>query len=231
MSAKLPHFKLSAIFCSHFALSLELLAALKVKPEVSKVYEEFSQQPYFNSLNPESYLLAPMQRVSKFNILIRAIIGTTEKEHPDYATLQQANSVAANVLFYINTECGKAQEWQKLQKLQVKLSTELQDEIGAETLDPLERELQDVTEMGYGGESKRISVYTFSDTVLMLTTKSNMKGGERLTLYRQPLNLNLTEFARADQWDARAVSHRFTRKAKKSGSRMTFLASSGAHFG
>jgi len=177
----MPTFRSSAIFCSEFPGSLDILTQLKARGDVADVYRKFYETPYFNLLSPESYLLAPMQRVSKFFVVFRGIIHATPEDHPDYDAVKRASRAAADVLEYINTECGTAQEAERLKKVQQKLNIDLQSEIGEDTLSLHARQLLSDQEMGYGNESKRVMVYMFNDTILIVSVRGK---GEKVVLHK-----------------------------------------------
>lgn len=66
-----------------------------------------------------------MQRVSKFSIMIKAILQATSSTHEDHPSVTSAYNLANNILEYINTVTGTV----KHKDIQMRLQTELEEPI------------------------------------------------------------------------------------------------------
>ena len=72
-----------------------------------------------------SFLLKPMQRITKIPLLVKGILKYTNISHADYSQLLQAEAISQEILLFINTKCGEADEKRKLEKIQGKLNFDL----------------------------------------------------------------------------------------------------------
>jgi len=82
----------------------------------------------FNSqLDLNAFLLKPMQRVTKMPLLVKGILKNTPPDHPDYAALMAAAAAAEDVVLYINSECGNAEQRLKLDGIHRQLLADVGD--------------------------------------------------------------------------------------------------------
>lgn len=99
----IPLFKMYCSYCSNFGKSQNLIAKLRVNSEnfinFLKTIED-SGVTRGRTLN--SYLIAPIQRVPRYIMLIAELLKCTPSTHPDYSLLKSALSLVEAVAVEIN---------------------------------------------------------------------------------------------------------------------------------
>eukprot|EP01083_Nonionella_stella_P177341 622996_1 len=112
-----PHFKMYQNYCNIYNKAATRLAKLRKKSNsaFSKYCDKQNEQKYFNNLPLESLIILPIQRIPRYNILLKEIIKNTESDHPDLEQLQQALSKISEVSDTIN---AKMKEWDSRIKVQ-----------------------------------------------------------------------------------------------------------------
>ncbi|KAG0745074.1 hypothetical protein G6F23_004691 [Rhizopus arrhizus] len=69
------------------------------------------------SLDFSHFLLEPVQRITRYPLLLRQILNSTPKKHPDYALVKSALSVAQNILEDVNEETRRFENHHKMNEL------------------------------------------------------------------------------------------------------------------
>ncbi|KAL7334415.1 hypothetical protein PS15p_200047 [Mucor circinelloides] len=69
------------------------------------------------SLDLSHFLLEPVQRITRYPLLLRQILNCTPKKHPDYALVRSALSIAQRVLEDVNEETRRFENIQKMSEL------------------------------------------------------------------------------------------------------------------
>lgn len=106
-------------YCANQAAAIERLQELKkAKPQLQQVLEEIKNRPECSLLDLESYLIKPMQRVTKYPLLLKEILKHTEPAHPDYAALDKCYTRIAEVVLEINEKKRQSENLVKLIQLQ-----------------------------------------------------------------------------------------------------------------
>ncbi|XP_065160133.1 intersectin-1 isoform X4 [Atheta coriaria] len=78
--------------------------------------------PALKGLPLSSFLLKPMQRITKYPLLIEKIIENTPDNHPDYQDLLEARSMADKFLKRINENMRQKEDYERLMWLQEHIS-------------------------------------------------------------------------------------------------------------
>lgn len=187
---ELPTLREFAPFCSNLAGAVQFIQEKKKQSSVfAEKLLECSKNPYFGNMDLNSYILKPMQRITKVPLLIKGIMKHTPKDSPDYADLVQAEAVSQEILLYINTKCGESDERRKLEKIQKKLNNDLMQDLSLDYLDSKNRRII------FGGPvelDKKIFAYLFEDILVFVSLKSSNKT-EKYSLHKAPVSLWLAE--------------------------------------
>eukprot|EP01124_Arcella_intermedia_P013208 TRINITY_DN19627_c0_g1_i1.p1 TRINITY_DN19627_c0_g1~~TRINITY_DN19627_c0_g1_i1.p1 ORF type:complete len:942 (-),score=248.89 TRINITY_DN19627_c0_g1_i1:42-2687(-) len=103
-----PYFRLYKTYCDNYDLSLETLEKLSKK----KAFKQFLKQSEAksNGFSITFYLIMPVQRVPRYNLLLRELIGNTDKNHPDLADLHKAMEYISTIAGDINQSVQKAEK-------------------------------------------------------------------------------------------------------------------------
>lgn len=99
----IPLFKMYCSYCSNFGKSQNLIAKLRVKSEnFMNFLKTIQDSGVTRGRTINSYLIAPIQRVPRYIMLIAELLKCTKPDHPDYASLQQALTMVEAVAVEIN---------------------------------------------------------------------------------------------------------------------------------
>lgn len=123
---ELPKLRDFGPFCANMSRSVQFIVEKrKVSQPFAEKLVECQRHEYFRNLDLNSYLLKPMQRITKVPLLIKGILKYTTAEHADHQDLVQAEAVSQEILLFINTQCGVSDERRKLERMQGKLNFDL----------------------------------------------------------------------------------------------------------
>jgi RhoGEF domain/SOS1/NGEF-like PH domain len=96
-----PVLKLYAEYVNNFDHAMERLQELMKNPQFVNLLSTCKQRSR-SSLDLGAYLIQPVQRLPRYEILLREVIKHTHKEHPDYTGLVKAKTAVKEVNTYIN---------------------------------------------------------------------------------------------------------------------------------
>ncbi|KAI9518753.1 hypothetical protein NQZ68_034534 [Dissostichus eleginoides] len=91
-------------YCLQQPTSVNLLNALEKEKELLRIFLDVSQNDNtaLRRMNLRSFLMAPLQRVTKYPLLLSRIIKVTPECYPDYSRLREAKSRVESHLEHIN---------------------------------------------------------------------------------------------------------------------------------
>ncbi|XP_026521100.1 uncharacterized protein LOC113410657 [Notechis scutatus] len=91
-------------YCLQQPSSVNMLNALEKEKELLRIFLNVSQNDNtaLRRMNLRSFLIAPLQRVTKYPLLLSRIIKATMEYHPDYSNLLEAKSRIESHLEHIN---------------------------------------------------------------------------------------------------------------------------------
>ncbi|XP_076011226.1 uncharacterized protein arhgef49 [Genypterus blacodes] len=91
-------------YCLQQSTSVNMLNTLEKEKELLRIFLDVSQNDNtaLRRMNLRSFLMAPLQRVTKYPLLLSRIIKVTPESHPDYARLREAKSRVESHLEHIN---------------------------------------------------------------------------------------------------------------------------------
>ncbi|KAM6459488.1 uncharacterized protein PHA67_008425 isoform 1-T2 [Liasis olivaceus] len=91
-------------YCLQQSSSVNMLNALEKEKELLRIFLNVSQNDNtaLRRMNLRSFLMAPLQRVTKYPLLLSRIIKATTEYHPDYSSLKEAKSRIESHLEHIN---------------------------------------------------------------------------------------------------------------------------------
>jgi hypothetical protein len=158
--------------------------------------------PKCRSLDLSSYLLEPMQRITRYPLLIKQILHYTPKPHPDHADLLIALSLTEKVLSEVNTAAKKAENQAKMEEISDLVDVEALSGQGAKLeLNSMTRQLgrRELVHEGplfKAKSGRKLYAYLFNDLILLCephrAARPSDSARQAYTVYRQPLPLNET---------------------------------------
>ncbi|XP_018552068.1 uncharacterized protein si:dkey-91i10.2 isoform X2 [Lates calcarifer] len=91
-------------YCLQQSTSVNMLNTLEKEKELLRIFLDVSQNDNtaLRRMNLRSFLMAPLQRVTKYPLLLSRIIKVTPECHPDHARLREAKSRVESHLEHIN---------------------------------------------------------------------------------------------------------------------------------
>ncbi|KAK2840106.1 hypothetical protein Q5P01_013846 [Channa striata] len=91
-------------YCLQQSTSVNMLNTLEKEKELLRIFLDVSQNDNtaLRRMNLRSFLMAPLQRVTKYPLLLSRIIKVTPECHPDYVRLREAKSRVESHLEHIN---------------------------------------------------------------------------------------------------------------------------------
>ncbi|XP_055487741.1 uncharacterized protein si:dkey-91i10.2 [Leucoraja erinacea] len=91
-------------YCIHQSSSINLLNSLEKEKELLRIFLDVSQNDNtaLRRMNLRSFLMAPLQRVTKYPLLLSRISSSTPEYHPDHRGLREAKSRVESHLGHIN---------------------------------------------------------------------------------------------------------------------------------
>ncbi|XP_042192119.1 uncharacterized protein si:dkey-91i10.2 [Callorhinchus milii] len=91
-------------YCIHQSTSINMLNTLEKEKELLRIFLDVSQNDNtaLRRMNLRSFLMAPLQRVTKYPLLLSRISSATLEYHPDHPSLREAKSRVESHLEHIN---------------------------------------------------------------------------------------------------------------------------------
>jgi CRP-like cAMP-binding protein len=106
-------------YCSRYEESLRLLTNLaEANAKFKKALEYFDNHCFgFNGLRLRDYLITPVQRVPRYNLLLRDLLSCTPESHPDHALLTNALNKISTTASDINEGIRQAESQLKMREI------------------------------------------------------------------------------------------------------------------
>ncbi len=137
-----------------------------------KLFKEFLSQkkldPRSKGRELDQFLIMPVQRIPRYNLLLRELVKHTWLSHPDFAVLDASVERLANIAMFLNEKKREAEALQRtfhVQEILDKASVNLQVAVaGRKYL--YEGEL-------YDGQGKAVVMYLFNDLMVLCGDKND----------------------------------------------------------
>ncbi|XP_061142350.1 uncharacterized protein si:dkey-91i10.2 [Syngnathus typhle] len=93
-------------YCMQQSASVNMLNALEKEKELLRIFLDVSQNDNtaLRRMNLRSFLMAPLQRVTKYPLLLSRLLKITPEKHPEYGRLREAKSRVEAHLEHINNK-------------------------------------------------------------------------------------------------------------------------------
>ncbi|XP_015786793.1 intersectin-2 isoform X2 [Tetranychus urticae] len=106
-------------FCSH---QLKAAKLLQKKTENDEAFRELAKKCSMNrktnGLPLGAYLLKPMQRITKYPLVVKKILSNTPNDHPDRESCERAYELAQNLCDAVNEACRSQENEERLDWIQ-----------------------------------------------------------------------------------------------------------------
>ncbi|XP_068030845.1 rho guanine nucleotide exchange factor 11 [Anomalospiza imberbis] len=123
-AAKEEFQRVAAAFCSSQSIALELIRTKQRKESRFQLFmQEAESQPQCRRLQLKDLLIAEMQRLTKYPLLLENVLKCTPAGSPEQEKLLRARERSRAVLRAVNEAVRRAENRQRLQELQRRLDT------------------------------------------------------------------------------------------------------------
>jgi len=160
---------------------------LQKKRDEDKVFAAFlkscQSRPECRALDLSSFLLEPMQRITRYPLLLRQILQSTAKYHHDHGMVADAIERTEQVLKEVNEAARKHENKQKLQEL-----SRLVDLEGLESIDRAGREFMMEGPLYKAKSGRKLHACLFNDMLILAQPIRGLSPqGYLYTLYKEPM--------------------------------------------
>lgn len=124
--AEFHKFEIYATFCGNHQRALEELdAQRRASLDFDRFIREQESNPRCHRLSLKDFLAMPMQRLTKYPLLLSTILSCTPRSHADHTSLLQAVSLVKEVVTHVNECVKRRQNAAVLSGIQAQLDTHL----------------------------------------------------------------------------------------------------------
>ena len=103
------HFQVYVKYCSNQVDQGKLLKELGENPRFVEALKELESSPVCQALKMQSFLMLPMQRITRLPLLIGAIFSRLEENSAEYEPCQEAMDIIDKVMPFLYTYLMKGQ--------------------------------------------------------------------------------------------------------------------------
>jgi len=96
----LPYLKLYQIYCNNYENALETVRECYRKKDFEALVER--EKKNSGGLDLESLLITPVQRIPRYNLLLKELVKYTPTSHPDYAMLKETHEKILEIATKVN---------------------------------------------------------------------------------------------------------------------------------
>ncbi|WVQ83634.1 hypothetical protein IAT38_005775 [Cryptococcus sp. DSM 104549] len=179
-------------YCVNQQQAIKLLQTLRQeKPELEAHLQNIREtNPSVRGLDLSSYLLIPMQRITRYPLLIKQIIAYTAPDSPDMAPLEAVAAVVAGIVSRVNESVREAEGQERLRALSEHLwiGGEGRLDLTAPTAFMGPRKLLKEGSVSKAKSGRKLSMVLCNDIIVLL---------DGTDLYRMPIALHEVQIKQA----------------------------------
>ncbi|CAO3665847.1 unnamed protein product [Rhizopus stolonifer] len=174
-------------YCQNQSYASKFLQKKREEDYWLEVFLKTAQtRPECRSLDFAHFLLEPVQRITRYPLLLRQILNSTPKKHPDYALVKSALSVAQSILGDVNEETRRFENHQKMNEL-----SRIIDMEGAQWPNVPNREFVMDGVLFKAKSGRKLHGFLFNDIFLLAEPlKTLNERGYLYILYREPMYID-----------------------------------------
>lgn len=125
-----PQFKAYNEYINNYDASMQTIKKCRKESEKFVVWmDELQNNPLMENNGLQSFLILPVQRMPRYEMLLKELYKDTAPTHPDYATLATAIDAIVKINIYLNEKKKQAEANQRLLDLAQDLSGKLAHEL------------------------------------------------------------------------------------------------------
>lgn len=176
-----PYFKMYNQYGNNYETSIETLNECMKNTAFAAAVDRCDESHELGN-KLEALLIAPIQRIPRYLLLLRDLQEATDASHPDYGLLESALPLMQGIADYINRNIKQAEKMKKFMEI---------SSGGAKALMKAHRTLQfEGVTVDIKSSKNKYHLYIFNDIVIVIP-ESKAKNKELLTLphFQWPLHL------------------------------------------
>nr|KAJ3421080.1 Intersectin 1 (SH3 domain protein) [Polyrhizophydium stewartii] len=179
------------VYCSNLSNASEALQKLRSEnPSLDAFLKSQQQNPRCKKLDLSSFLLVPMQRITRYSLLLRQMLHYTPKDHPQHEPTLIALQMSDELLEKLNAATKERQTLIKLREITRTVDLAIPEEGFRLELTQQTRMLGRRLFLHEGTLAKnksgrKLSLFLFNDMLLLVQAKPS--NGMPASLYRKPL--------------------------------------------
>ncbi|CAG8655621.1 13678_t:CDS:10, partial [Dentiscutata heterogama] len=194
----LKHSEDLTLYTKYCGNQLNASKFLQKKSSVEKKFADFlkksQQDPKCGSLDLSSFLLKPLQRITRYPLLIRQILHYTSKDNNDHQNMMQALHKAEKILEETNEAAREQENQMKLKEISNLVELEnLEEKLDLTSMTRLVGKRQFLLEgaLKKAKSGRNLIGYLFNDILLLChANKKATAKGHKYSLYKPPIPLN-----------------------------------------
>ncbi|KAI7900770.1 uncharacterized protein BX663DRAFT_516465 [Cokeromyces recurvatus] len=178
--------KCYSMYCRNQSYASKFLQKKREEDQWFDVFLKTAQnRPECRSLDLSHFLLEPVQRITRYPLLLRQILNCTSKKHPDYTLVRSSLSIAQRILEDVNEETRRYESSQKVSEL-----TRIIDMEATGRLNIPGREFVMDGVLFKAKSGRKLHGYLFNDILILAEPlKTLNQKGYLYSLYREPMPL------------------------------------------
>jgi len=160
-------------YCSNYNKALAVLAEVRRNNEsLERMLDEIQHHEFCANLNLQGFLIKPLQRVTKYPLLLKALLEYTPPTHPDYGNLTTCLQDLQDVVSVINDHTKRNDNISLLLEIQQKFSHHQELKIVEASRKFLQQETFNKIVLGKA-IIKNCILLLFNDMILLAVKKGN----------------------------------------------------------
>ncbi|KAI8820089.1 rho guanine nucleotide exchange factor [Fimicolochytrium jonesii] len=186
-------------YCGNFAHALKVLQKCRTdNPRLQEFLKrEQTNNPLCRSLDLSSFLLQPMQRITRYSLLLKQVLHYTPKAHPDHEAVVRALAMSEREAEMVNSAARERESKEKLEEVGRVLDLSCNEEHKLDLTAPTRvfgpRIFIHEGDLTKSKSGRKLHAYLFNDVLLLAQPKGkqerNVKG-YTYGLYKKPMPLN-----------------------------------------
>ncbi|KAI8834668.1 Dbl homology domain-containing protein [Chytridium lagenaria] len=185
------------IYCSNLMVASKLLQKRRQESEkLQDFLKNCQRNAQCRSLDLSSFLLQPMQRVTRYTLIFKQILNYTPQGHPEHAAVVRAAQVADRMATLVNMAAREQESKEKIEALIAQIDFDASSEFGRiDLLGPTRfgsaRLYVFDSALSKAKSGRKLHGYIFTDMILLLQQQKNLgvfnDAKPMYTLYHAPI--------------------------------------------
>ncbi|KAJ3099858.1 hypothetical protein HDU96_010540 [Phlyctochytrium bullatum] len=184
-------------YCSNLMVASKLLQKRRSENDRLQEFLKTAQRsPQCRSLDLSSFLLQPMQRVTRYTLIFKQILHYTNQSHPEHAEVMQAFQLADRMATLVNMAAREQESREKIEALAMLIDQDSSEHGRLDLLGPTRYGTPRLyvfdSPLAKAKSGRKLHGYLFNDVILLLQQRNSALGvfnesKAQYTLYHAPI--------------------------------------------